>query len=92
MAGVSQRHMWLTALDPPREAPPRRWQCQYCHDKWLYDELSLRPCTFVYKPCEYCNSPGPDGDCAIGCAGMMAALGSPDVLVIGGPKPVLPKA
>lgn len=37
-------HMWLTALDPPRDSPPRRWQCQYCGATGLPDKVMKTEC------------------------------------------------
>ncbi len=71
-------HNSRIALDPPREAPPRRWRCQYCDQEGLWDELEALECTYVYLPCAYC---GQTPECARDCPGIMALLGSPDVYV-----------
>lgn len=71
--------MYMRAIDPPRESPPRRWHCKYCGDIGLYEELRARPCAFVYPPCEVC---GQTPECAADCAGVLAALGAPGVVVI----------
>jgi len=91
MAGVSSRHMGLTAITPPGR-PNRIWRCDYCSAEGLYDDVTKLVCTHVYKPCDYCGSPGPDGDCSLTCAGIMAILGSPEVHLVGMAKPKLPKA
>lgn len=73
-------HNRIVAIDPPRKSPPRRWRCHYCAAVGLYDELRAVPCTFVYPPCATC---GETPECAPDCRGVLAALATPGVLVIG---------
>ena len=61
---VKNPHMMITALDPPREYPPRRWKCGYCGDSGLHDALMKRECPHVYPPCETC---GETPECARDC-------------------------
>lgn len=82
-------HMRLTAIDPPRESPPRRWRCHYCKATGLMDEVRKIACTYVYPPCEFC---GQTPECSLDCPGMAAALGAPGVHVVGMKKPKLPDA
>lgn len=74
-------HNMLTAIDPPRSHPPRRWRCYYCGVEGLMNEVREIACTYVYPPCEHC---GQTPECAPDCAGIAAALSTPGVVVIGG--------
>lgn len=73
-------HNWLTALDPPRSHPPRRWRCNYCGKTGLMEDLEKVECTYKYPPCESC---GQMPICAPDCKGIAEALSSPSVYVAG---------
>jgi len=68
-------HNLLVALDPPRDAPPRRWRCRYCGVEGLWEEVDAAACTYVYPPCDHC---GQTPTCAKDCAGIAMALASLD--------------
>lgn len=72
-------HVWLSAIDPPREAPPRRWRCRYCGLTGTYDEVRAVACSHVYPPCKTC---GQAPECAPNCLGVLDALGLPGVVVL----------
>lgn len=95
MAGISKRHMSLRAISPPcrpEDVAARIWKCSYCGASGTMEVLRASVCSHVYKACEYCGSPGPDGDCSLTCAGIAAILGAPEVHLVGMAKPKLPKA
>lgn len=82
-------HMWLTALDPPRDFPPRRWRCQYCNETGLMDDLRAIACSYVYPPCKDC---GQTPECSLTCAGIARALGDPSVHIATGDPDGMPEA
>jgi hypothetical protein len=96
-------HMSTTALGPspvpgarypftPEESAKiaaRKWMCTYCKLTGTLEEIRAVACSYVYPPCEYC---GQTPECAINCAGIVAALGAPGVYVVGMKKPKLPSA
>lgn len=81
-------HNHLTALDPPRESPPRRWRCRYCGAEGLMDDLLAIACTHVYPPCSYC---GQTPECASDCRGIAEALSMPGIQLIDDNDPTIPE-
>jgi hypothetical protein len=81
-------HNHIVAIDPPDPGPgtgkTRRWKCKMCGEVGLCDDLmgpdQRNPCAYVYPPCKYC---GQTPTCAPDCYGILAALSSPNVRVIG---------
>jgi hypothetical protein len=75
-------HNHIVAIDPPGTTN-RRWECQYCQEMGSCDDLTgqtqKNACTYVYPACPHC---GQTPECAADCAGIAAALGSPNVRVI----------
>lgn len=37
-------HMYLEAIDPPRDSPPRRWRCRHCGSEGLMADLRRTDC------------------------------------------------
>lgn len=88
-------HNMLVAIDPPRgvralskgmrataarAAGTRRWRCNCCGDVGTLDELRARACAYDYPPCKWC---GMTPECALDCKGILEALSTPGVAVIG---------
>ncbi len=65
-------HGALTALDPPRSFPPRRWRCRYCKTEGLMDAVMKISCPYPYPPCDGC---GGRGECTRDCPLMARLLG-----------------
>lgn len=75
-------HMSIRPLDPPRDYPPREWQCSYCGARGTPAQALMdTECTHVYPPCKTC---GQTPECASNCGAVLDALSAPGVRVIGG--------
>ena len=74
-------HNHIIAIDPP--GMNRRWECRLCNEIGSCDDLvgpaQKNACTHVYPPCPWC---GQTPECAADCAGIAAALKTPEVKVI----------
>lgn len=73
---MNPHNLMTRTAAPPIDA----WRCDFCKKSGTFKGLRKTECTYVYPPCKYC---GETPECARDCAGMLAALGSPGVEVIG---------
>lgn len=76
-SALKNPHMRMTALDPPRAYPPRRWLCLYCGMAGLFDQLRGTACTHLYPPCAAC---GQTPECAPDCRAVLEALAGARVI------------